>query len=306
MASAVADPAAPVSPPSGRRRWIRLQPYLMLLPSAAFLAVFTLWPMLKAAAGSLFYNDSAHPQPQFAGFAIYQSLWMDPEFRQVLANTGWFILGTVPLSLVLGLLFALLVNQPGVLSPVLRAAFFHPVILPMVSAASIWLFLYTPQYGLIDQALAGFGLGQVNWLGQPGTAMWAVILTMIWKQVGFYMIFYLAGLQNLPADVYEAADLDGAGAIRKFFSLTLPLLMPTTLFVTTIAIVNAFQTVDHLYIMTQGGPNNSTATLLYYVYQQAFTFNDFGKASALSAILIVLLILCALLQNWVDRRVHYQ
>lgn len=288
----------------GRRAAIRAA--LFLAPSGLILLIFTLWPMLVALEHSLFLSDNAHPVPKFAGLANFIALGHDPVFGQVMKNTVLFIMGTVPFSMLLAMVLAVMLNRKYRLTPFFRLALFHPVVLPMVSAASIWLFMYTPNYGIVDKVLAVFGGSQVNWLGEPGTALPAVMLMTIWKQVGYFMIFYLAGLQNIGQDPYEAAAVDGAGPVRAFRSITVPLLMPTSLFVFIIAMVDAFQMVDQLYVMTQGGPSNGTNMLLFYIYQQAFSYSNLGKASALSVILIVILLAVALLQTWVDKRVHYE
>lgn len=283
-----------------------LSPYLYLLPALAILAVFTVYPMARAVIDSFYATDGVSPSAKYVGLTNYHQIFSDPIVTQVLRNTAIFIVGTVPISIIIAMVLAVLVNRRYRLNWFFRLAIFHPVVLPMVSAASIWLFMYTPEYGIVDQALSVFGDSQTNWLGQPQTALIAVMIMTIWKQVGLFMVFYLAGLQGLGEDPYEAAEVDGAGGFRIFRAITVPLLMPTTLFVSTFAIVNGFQMVDQLYVMTQGGPNNATNMLLYDIYQQAFSYSNMGKASALSVVLIVVLIAFAILQTIFDRKVHYQ
>ncbi|CAA7599551.1 Binding-protein-dependent transport system inner membrane component [Acididesulfobacillus acetoxydans] len=291
---------------SGKGGRVGFRAALLLAPSALILIIFTLWPMVVAVYHSLFFSDNAHPVPVFAGLANFTALGRDPVFAQVMRNTVLFILGTVPVSMLIAMVLAVALNRRYRLTPFFRLALFHPVVLPMVSAASIWLFMYTPDYGIVDKVLALFGGPQINWLGEPGTALPAIMLMTIWKQVGYFMIFYLAGLQNIGQDPYEAAAVDGAGPVKAFRSITVPLLMPTSLFVFIIAMVDAFQMIDQLYVMTQGGPSNGTNMLLYYIYQQAFAFSNLGKASALSVILIVILLAVAVLQTLADKRVHYE
>jgi sn-glycerol 3-phosphate transport system permease protein len=173
-----------------------------------------------------------------------------------------------------------------------RLALFHPSILPLVSAATIWMFLFTPDYGLFNSALRLFGYsGPENWTANPSLALISVMIVAFWKNAGFYMIFYLAGLQNLPQSVYEAARLEGAGPIRTAVSITLPLLKRTTLFVSTIAFITAFQAVDHVFVLTGGGPSNKSAILLFYLWQERFEKLDVGQSSALTVILILILLL---------------
>ncbi|TAM80209.1 MAG: sugar ABC transporter permease [Chloroflexota bacterium] len=282
-------------------------PYLLIIPTLVFVVLFTLWPTLRVLYDSLYLSNAATPVPTFAGAANYAALFGDPAFRQVLINTIIYMVVTVPASVVLALAFALALNRRFRGLGLFRLAFFYPTVLPMVSAATIWLFMYTPDYGLINAFLGLFHIPSQNFLGTPGLALGALTILGIWKQTGYFMIFYLAGLQGLPHDVFEAADLDGASTLQAVRHLTLPLLRGTTLFVTTIAVINAFETVDQLYIMTGGGPNNSTGMLLFDLWQTLFSFFDLGKASAISVILIAVLLLFTV-GNFVymERRATYE
>ena len=189
----------------------------------------------------------------------------------------------------------------------LRMAFFTPTVLPMIAVANIWLFFFTPQYGLLDQFMGFFGQGGRNWLGSPDTALACVIVVAIWKEAGFFMIFYLAALQSLSPSLGEAAALMGASRWYFFRRVTFPLLMPTTLFVLVNAVINSFRLVDHIVVMTKGGPDNTTALLLYYIYDVGFKFWDQAYAAALTLVLLVILAAVALGQFLLlDRRVHYQ
>jgi sn-glycerol 3-phosphate transport system permease protein len=265
-------------------------PYLLLIPTFFFVALFTLWPSVSVFYDSLFRQNEAVQVPQFTGLGNYAALFGDPGFQQVVVNTFFYVIVTVPVSVALALLLALLLNRKMRALGLFRLAFFYPVVLPMVSAATIWLFMYTPGYGLVNVFIELFGVPSQNWLGSPNLALPALMILGIWKQTGYFMIFYLAGLQGLPREVFEAADLDGASPLQTVRHLTLPLLMGTTLFVTTIAVVNAFETVDQIYIMTGGGPTNATSMLLFNLWQTLFSFFDTGRASAISVILIAVLL----------------
>jgi sn-glycerol 3-phosphate transport system permease protein len=265
-------------------------PYLLLLPTLFFVAVFTIWPLLRVVYDSLFVENQAVQVPHFTGLGNYTALFNDPGFRDVISNTLMYVIITVPISAGLALVLALLLNQKFRGLGLYRLSFFYPTVLPMVSAATIWLFMYTPGYGLINVFLNLFRIPDQNWLGTPQLALPALIILGIWKQTGYYMIFFLAGIQNLPHDIFESAKLDGASALQVVRYITLPLLMGTTLFVTTIAVVNAFETVDQIYIMTKGGPVNATNMLLFNLWQTLFSYLDIGKASAMSVILIVILL----------------
>lgn len=277
-----------------RHRRVPILPYLLISPTVLFVALFTAWPTLLAVYQSFFrqrLNIAKFREPTFIGLGNYVSLFTTPDFHTVLINTLIYVAGTVPVSILLGLILALLVNRtvPGV--GALRLAFFYPNILPMVSVATIWMFFFTPDYGLFNTALQAIGYqGPQNWTANPNLALLAVMIVAMWKNAGYYMIFYLAGLQNLPTDVFEAAALDGASWWQQLWWIALPLLRRTTLFISTIAFINAFQTVDHIFILTQGGPSMASTTLLYWLWQVRFEYQDVGKSAALTVILIAVLL----------------
>jgi sn-glycerol 3-phosphate transport system permease protein len=289
-----------------RRRW-RIQPYLFLLPSLVFLTTFTYYPILFSLRLSLYQASATVAHPTFVGLKNYTNLAADPIFGQVLENSIEFLAGTVPVTVGLALLLALLLNRPHLLTTPFRTAFFYPTLLPLVGAAAIWLFVYTPGYGLIDVYLRGLTGGGVNWLGSAQLALPAVMILTVWKNAGYYMLFYLAGLQTIPAELYEAGRLEGASWWQQFRAITWPLLGPTTLFVVLIASINAFQSVDQIWLMTGGGPDNRTNLLLFYVYLVAFQFFDLGKAATLTVFLLaVLMAFAAVSFGFLERRVHYE
>ena len=289
----------------GRR--VAVLPYLLIAPTIFFVALFTLWPTVLVAFDSLFLQNEAVQVPQFTGLGNYAALAGDATFRQVIVNTIVYVVVTVPISVVLALILALALNRRLRALGLFRLAFFYPAVLPMVSAATIWLFMYAPGYGLVNVFLGILHLPGQNWLGSSNLALIALMILGVWKQTGYFMIFYLAGLQGLPHEVFEAANLDGASPLQTVRHLTLPLLMGTTLFVTTIAVVNAFETVDQIYIMTGGGPTNATTMLLFDIWQTLFSFFDQGTASALSVILIgVLLVFTVVNFTQVERRATYE
>src|SRR4030095_3894233 len=177
----------------------------------------------------------------------------------------------------------------------------------MIAVANIWLFFYTPEYGLLEQVTGWFGAPRHNWLGSKSLVMWALSIMTIWKEAGFFMIFYLAALQSLSPNLAEAAAIEGASRWYFFRRVTFPLLMPTTLFVLVNAVIHAFRLVDHIVVMTRGGPDNATALLLYYIYEIGFRFWDSAYAAALTMVLLVLLAAVALAQfAFLERRTHYQ
>jgi sn-glycerol 3-phosphate transport system permease protein len=306
------DPAAGRSTPAAgaaaTERWrVHVQGWLMLLPAAVLLVVFTHFPVGATIYHSFFSNPRPGRAAVWVGLDNYRAMVEDPVFWQVLGNNLWFAAGTIPLSIALALLMAVWVNGrlPG--RSLLRLAFFTPTVLPMIAVANIWLFFYTPGYGLLEQLTGLIGLPSHNWLGSRQTALGCLVVVTVWKEAGFFMIFYLAALQSLSPQLAEAAALMGAGRWYFFRRVTFPLLMPTTLFVLVNAVINSFRLVDHIVVMTKGGPDNATALLLYYIYDVGFKFWDQAYAAALTLVLLVILAAVALGQFLLlDRRVHYQ
>jgi len=281
--------------------------WLLLTPAAILLVAFTHYPAVATLADSFFSHATALRPARFVGIDNYAALAGDPVFWQVLKNNFWFALGTIPTSIALALLMALWVNArlPG--RALVRLSYFTPTVLPMIAVANLWLYFYTPQIGLLDKVGALFGAASHNWLGNPDTVMGCVIAMTIWKEAGFFMIFYLAALQTLPPELEEAARIEGASRGYFFWRVTFPLLMPTTLFVLVNATINSFKLVDHLFILTKGGPDNASNLLLYYIYQVAFSYLDTAYASTLTVVLLFLLGTFAVLQwQMIERRVHYR
>lgn len=283
----------------------KLTPWILLLPSLIFLMLFTFYPIIKTVYLS-FFNSEMGMSSTFAGFDNFSRMMKDEIFWKVLKNNIIFAIGTVPLGVGLGLLMAILVNRAFRLNGVVKTFFFYPVVIPVIAVANIWLFIYTPEYGMLSQFLSLFGIGSVNMLGHSNTVLLGMIIMLVWKEAGFFMIFYLAGLQNVPKELYEASTIDGASGWYRFRKITFPLIMPTTLFVMIIAITNAFKLVDHLVVMTQGGPDNASNLLLYYIYENAFKFLDHGMAATLTLVMLVLLVIISSIQFFsVDKKIHY-
>jgi sn-glycerol 3-phosphate transport system permease protein len=280
---------------------------LLLLPAAVLLWVFTYQPILTTIVNSLYSTPRGRRESVFVGLDNYETMIADPVFWKAMNNNLIYALTTIPLSMGLALAMALFVNANLRGKAAMRVAFFTPTVLPMVAVANIWLFFYTPDYGLIDQIIRPFGLGGNNLLGQPDTALWAIIAITVWKEAGFFMIFYLAALQQISPSLLEAARLEGASFWQTLRRVILPLLMPTTLFVSINAIIGAFRLVDHVVTMTKGGPDNSTALLLFYIYQVGFSFWDTAYAAALTVVLLAILAAIALFQfGYADKKVHYR
>ena len=280
---------------------------IMLVIPCAILVAFTHYPAVMALINSFWNNASSRRPSRFVGVDNYQAMLADDRLAQVLINSTIYALGTVPLAIGLAIGMALLVNSrlPG--TAFMRLSFFLPTMLPMIAVANIWLFFYAPGIGLASQILGIFGLPSINFLGQTETALGSMMFVAIWKEAGLFMIFYLAALQSVPTNLKDAAKLEGASRLRVFIDVVLPLLRPTTIFVAVNALINAFRLVDHVVVMTEGGPNNSSALLLYYIFEVTFRQRDFAYGATLTVLMVVLLGILAVIQFWVlNRKAHYQ
>lgn len=274
----------------GRPRRTTLLAFGLLAPSLLFLALFTYWPVVQVLWQAL-HNQQKVGGPQvFVGLDNFLKLFADQAFRKALANNLVYAAGTVIPSLVLALGFAMALARSSRVNALIRSLFFLPVLIPLVAAASIFLFIFLPNAGLLDYHLAKLALSGPNWLGDPDIALYSIMGLTIWKNAGYYMLFFLAGLQAVPADAYEAAILDGAGPWQRLRYVTLPYLKPTIGFVLVIGLINVVTQVDHVFVLTKGGPSDSTNLLLFYVYQQAVESYDAGRAAAGTLVMLALLL----------------
>ena len=287
------------------REWIYA--WALLAPAMVLLVLFTHYPAVANLWHSFLSTPKGSRPAVWVGADNYAQLVEDPIFWQALQNNFWYALGTIPVSIALALLMAVWVHGKIAGRGFLRLAYFTPTVLPMIAVANIWLFFYTPEYGLIEQITKSMGFASHNWLGSKSTALGALMVVTVWKEAGFFMIFYLAALQSMSPSLAEAAAIEGASRWYYFRRVTFPLLMPVTLFVLVNAVINAFRLVDHIVVMTRGGPDNATALLLYYVYEIGFRFWDSAYAAALTMVLLVILGLTALFQfAFLERRTHYR
>ncbi|MBL1435427.1 MAG: sugar ABC transporter permease [Rhodobacteraceae bacterium] len=281
--------------------------WLMLLPAMTLLVAFTHYPAIKTIIASFWTTGRGRRESQFAGLDNYAKLLGDDVFWQVLGNNLIYAAITIPVSIALAISMALFVNKKLLGRSAVRMAYFTPTVLPLIAVANIWLFFYTPGFGLIDQIRGLFGLPEQNWMGSPSTALYTMMAVTIWKEAGFFMIFYLAALQAISPSLYEAAEIEGAPRWAVFRRITLPLLMPTTLFVSVNAVINAFRMIDHIFTMTGGGPNNASSLLLFYIYEVAFRQWNTAYAATLTVVMLVILAALAIGQFFfLDRKVHYK
>lgn len=271
------------------------------------LTTFAFYPSLATLWTSLFSRRTRRRPSEYVGGENYADLFADPTFWKAVTNNLIYAGATIPISIVIALAMALWANSKIPARGFVRTAYFTPTVLPMIAAANLWLFFYTPGLGVLDQIGSLFGLPSVNWLGQPGTALWAVIIVTIWKESGFFMIFYLAALQTIPEDLKEAADIEGASRWTYTRRIVIPLLMPTTLFILVNALINSVKLIDHLFILTKGGPNDASKLILYYIWEMAFAFFDAPHAAAMTILVLIVLGVVAGIQFTIlDKRIHYR
>jgi sn-glycerol 3-phosphate transport system permease protein len=307
-AQAVVIPTTRAAARSLRRP--RVTAYALLAPSAVFLLGFTYWPVVQVLAGSLtvhVFGGIAH-----WGVGNFSRLLADPHFTRAVQNNLIYAAGTIVPSLLLALALALGLRETTRLNATLRTLLVLPLLIPLVAAASLFVFIFLPGAGLLDYYLARLGppfvhWAQTNWLGNPSLALGSIIAITVWKNTGYYMLFFLAGLAGIPQELLDAARIDGAGAWARLRHVTLPLLGPTLAFVLVIAVLNALTQVDHVVVMTQGGPSDSTMLLLYYIYQQAAQNYDIGLASAATVVTVaVLFVLSVVSLHSLERGIHYE
>lgn len=280
--------------------------WLLVAPSLIFMLIFTVYPVFRSVYLSLTKYRLGMQAPEFIGLENYINLAGSSLFWKVMGNTLYFALITIIPSMVVGLFLATIVNRKSRLTGFVRTAYFYPVVMPMIAIASIWMFIYMAKNGLFDQMLVSLGLEPMNVLSSKATVLPAMAFMYVWKEAGYLMVFFLSGIQSISDEVNEAARIDGADSWTIFRKITLPLLAPTFLFVSTIALTNSFKLVDHVVIMTEGAPNNASTLLLYYIYQQGFTNFNYGVSSALTTVMLVLLMIVALPRFLSqDKKIHY-
>lgn len=286
--------------PSGSLRQLPAA-LLFLLPAATILAVFNFYPALYSLYLSFFEWNGIAPSRSPVGLENYRRLLESPEFWNSLRVTAIFAGALTVGSLAIGLLVAVMLNLDVRGRAFYRVAYFLPVITPTVAAGVVWKNLFDPSQGVINRSLAQVGIDGPAWLVSPGWALVAVIIVATWKRVGFNMVIYLAALQGIPAPYYEAARLDGANSLQIFRHITVPLLAPSTFFLTVTGLIEAFQVFDLVYVMTAGGPLRGTDVMGYYLYRYGFRFYELGFASAIAYVMFLLIFVVTLIQFRVTR-----
>jgi multiple sugar transport system permease protein len=288
-----------------RRLWAARWAYLFLLPAMVPFVLFILWPMVEGLR--LSFYDAQLVSREWVGLDNFVALARDHAFRKAVLNTIYFVLGVVPATVAISLFLAVVVSPlKSVTQSFFRMAFYLPVVAAGVVLSMVWLYIYNPTYGLLNYLLGVVGLPRVAWLGTTETALPSLAVVVASWTIGQPLIIFLAGLAGIPQDLYDAASIDGAGAWHKFWRVTLPLLMPTMLFVLVTQTINVFQVFVVVLLMTRGGPFNATQTIVYRIWETAFSFFQFGYASAMGVVLILLVSIVAVIQfKLLGREVEY-
>jgi ABC-type sugar transport system permease subunit len=289
---------------SERRDWLLFA--LLVGPNLLLFAIFTYWPLLYNGYLSLVRWDMLAPTKTWVGLDNYRELFTSPTFGAIVLNTVVFTAASVILICLLGLLLALLLNQPLRGRNAARGVIFSPVMLSGAAIGIVWIYIFDPRYGLLDIFISALGLSSPNWLLDTRWAMPAVIIVHVWKNLGYAVVIYLAGLQAIPRELYEAAVVDGAGAGARLRHITLPGLSPVLFFLLLTTALTAFQAFDIIKVMTDGGPVESTTTLIYYLYEQGFVAFNAGRAGVAAVVLFLAMLAFTLVQmRFSERHVHY-
>lgn len=284
--------------------------YLFLAPAMTAIVVFFFLPVLAALLMSFtdfdIYSLGDISRARFVGFKNYLNIFQNPLFWQAIRNTAYFVVVGVPLSVTISLLAALGIQSKLVrFKSLFRLSYFIPVVATLVAVAVIWRFIYHPRFGILNYLLAWFGIQPIDWLGNPKWAMPALIIMAVWKGFGYNMIIFIAGLQNIPESLYEAANLDGANAWQTFRHVTLPMLTQTTGFITLTSLISYCQFFAEPYIMTDGGPLNSTLSIVLLMYREGFKYWRMGYSAALAFILFGIILIVTLIQMRFQRNYEF-
>jgi multiple sugar transport system permease protein len=300
------DVYKPEQPNLWRRFWSRSNErigYLFIMPSLIHLIVFLLIPLFFSLYLSLTdWRGTNFQTAPFIGLENYEFLLTDRRFWNAMQNTAYYTLLSVPGGMIASLLVALVMNQKLRGVYIFRTLFFMPVISSWVAVSVVWITLLDPSAGILNYVLRQLGIAPVNWLGDTATAMPSIVLIAIWKGLGFQMVIWLAGLQAVPEELYEAAAIDGASRLQSFWRITLPLLAPTTFFLAVTGVIGSFQVFSPIYVITEGGPRGSTEVVVYHIYQRAFQVFDMGYAAAQAWVLFGVIFVVTAVQLWYRRR----
>ncbi|MCR8630460.1 carbohydrate ABC transporter permease [Paenibacillus radicis (ex Xue et al. 2023)] len=289
-----------------KRLWEAIRPYIMVLPAMTGIILFVIYPVIYLIKLSFYkYNLMNKDKSKFIGFDNYTEIFTREDFYGALTNTVVYTVGVVGFTMLLSLLIAIWLNKKTRFNAVVQAGIFTPHIISIVSVALVWMWLMEPNHGMLNFLLKAIGLPSSPWLQSSSTAMVSVIIVSVWQNIGYYTLIIVAALQSVPPSIYEAAALDNASRFKMFYKITLPLISPQLFFILIIMTIGSFKVFDTVKIMTAGGPNNATTTLVYYIYE--FRTNSIGYASATGVVLMgIIAILTFIYFRLLSKKVHYQ
>ncbi|MGL4740367.1 MAG: carbohydrate ABC transporter permease [Sarcina sp.] len=269
--------------------------YLFLLPAAIFFISFVILPMIGGLVMSFFdYNPRSS---EFIGLQNYLNIFKDPVFKKSMFNTLFLVVGNVPIVMVFSMFVAInIYKRSSKVRSFFRSVFYLPAIASVVSITVVWGWIFHPNYGILNHVLSFFGVDPKVWLGEPSIAKWAILMVLVTLSVGQPIVLYMASLGNIPKEYLEAAEIDGANPRQLFWNVTWPLLKPTTLYIVIITTINSFQCFSIIQLLTAGGPNYSTTTIMYQVYEKSFTLGQYGLASAMGVILAIIVMSISIIQ----------
>lgn len=280
--------------------------YLFLVPNIFGVLIFTAIPVVVSFLLSFFSWELIRP-PVFVGFQNFKNLLNDDNFIQVVKNTIYYVGVYVPVNIILAIIIAVWICSVTKGTTIFRTAFFLPVLVPTVAAAFLWKYLLHPEIGVVNMALNLIGITGPSWLGNTKTAMLGIIMMSGWKQVGYNMVIFIAGIKSIPAQLFEAAKIDGANSWQRFWKITLPMISPALFFGIVMTVITSFQVFDQAYIMTLGGPANATNTIVMYIYQNGFQYFKMGYAASMAWLLFVVIFIMTMMQMKVQNKwVNYE
>lgn len=301
------SPAVEKRTGSARHAAAKAKPYLFVAPAVVILAIFWVYPILNMGYLSLFKWDLISPKMKFVGLENFQTLFADQQFWQTFANTVIYTVFVVGLGVTLGLFVAVYLKEHTKTNGFIQAVIFSPYVVSLASVALLWMWIMNKDYGLLNSILGFFGIGAVDWLGDSHVALASLILISVWKSVGYDALILVSAIQGIPAHLYEAARLDRAGSWTTFRKITLPMISPTLFFLVVVDAIASLKVFETIQIMTAGGPQNATNTLVFSLYQHGFQFNKVGYAAAIGVVLLVLIAIFAIVYfRLLSNRVHYR
>ena len=285
----------------------KLKPYLFIAPALIIFLIFSIYPIFNMIGLSFYEWDFISPTKVFVGFKNYVNLFKDAEFFQTLTNTIVYMVLTVGIGLILGIFLALFLKKDTKVNKFMQSIIFSPYIVSLASVSFLWMWLMNTDFGLINYILSIFNIPAIDWLGSPKIALFSLVIISVWKTLGYNTIIILSALQSIPKYLYEAASLDRANKKQVFFKITLPMISPTLFFLTIVNIIASFKVFDTIQIITQGGPQNSTNTLVYSLYEYGFKFDKIGYASTIGVVLLVIIAVFTVIYfKLLSKKVHYQ